>query len=512
MNSSTNDFRVSPMYNGPRRIEVPVKMYSKNTLLNAFGVQSRRWLGINLDRFTLSFHKSKTGLDPRNELFFWQIKSVDADMSRSQDNRYYLNIQTLDKVYNFKFQNVQDFYVVVEALRHTLRNNQPFYVSREDYSKLAQLQRQSGINNQSYIRSSNFADEISSEEEFETNRFNQRIISSPGPYTQSTRKEEVKRTVTPVQVTVPMSPQAPQRVIPTMVSSQIFQEQAAPQPMVPEEYQYQKWKQMDQFQGQRSTMETRKSFDRAFEVPTMRSPLIPPRVSTVPTSPPIIVQTKSSMVEERAASPGPQIIPGSPILGGSQIIPPFSPPIISRSIRQSDDKISTHVTTTVNPPPALSPDHNLTKTDFDNFDIMLAQEERSLLSKQEELRQKENILRLQKLNIKRAEIEARKESLFEKEIELSNVEQEIKLIQTEIGSIKNRAIMDKINFNDHRELVAKSRCLISAPVLSQIPGEIVEVSVKETKTLNEDFIAPRWEGTYQTRNSNTVFQTSYNRY
>ena len=95
-------------------------------------------------------------------------------------------------------------------------------------------------------------------------------------------------------------------------------------------------------------------------------------------------------------------------------------------------------------------------------------------------------MRLQKLNIKKTELQARREALIEKEAELHNVEFEIKCIQTEIGNIKNFQVLDRVNTQDHRELIQKSLIILNCPIVTQVPGEVVEVSISETKTVTEE--------------------------
>lgn len=140
---SQSHFIVSPDYKGNRSIVVPCNMYSKKKLLSALHVKSSRWFGVNLDRYVISFHKHRGETDPNDEIHFSQVRSVDADLSKSDSDKYYLSIQTDQEQYRFKFKNIRDFHAVVEALRHTLHNNQPFYVTKDDFVKLANLHKES---------------------------------------------------------------------------------------------------------------------------------------------------------------------------------------------------------------------------------------------------------------------------------------------------------------------------------------------------------------------------------
>ena len=111
-------------------------MNSKHSFLNALGVTSIRWLCINMDNFVLSFHHTRTGFYPGNEIGFSQIISVKADLRRSYAREYYIEVYTMEKHYSFIFKDLDDFIVVVEALKHILRNNEPLCVPKPEYEKL----------------------------------------------------------------------------------------------------------------------------------------------------------------------------------------------------------------------------------------------------------------------------------------------------------------------------------------------------------------------------------------
>jgi len=114
---------------------VPTRMYSRNAMMNMMHIKSKRWLGVNLDRYVMTFHKNKDGTDKdlKDEIAFNHIKSVDADVSAADKQKYYLTVKTDDGDLKFKFQNVKDFHTVVEALRHTMQNDKPFYTANDTY-------------------------------------------------------------------------------------------------------------------------------------------------------------------------------------------------------------------------------------------------------------------------------------------------------------------------------------------------------------------------------------------
>lgn len=173
-------------------------------------------------------------------------------------------------------------------------------------------------------------------------------------------------------------------------------------------------------------------------------------------------------------------------------------------------QVQTIASTVVQPPPAIFAGNG----DWRNAEIMMAEEERMLRFKEEELRQRESILHLQKLNIKKAEIEARRSAVMEKEAQLMGVQQEILGIQTGIANIKNSQVLEMLSERDHREMVNRSRVILSPPIVTHVPGELVEVSTTETKTIAEEIVTPpRVDYFASYANSPQIgYSTGFNRY
>ena len=481
------DFRISPNYRGDRNIRVPVKMYSRHSLLMKVGVQSRRWLGVDLDRYSLTFHKDKFLRDPRDEINFWQIRSVDADISESYRNRYFLNVATIDNSYKFKFRNVRDFYEVVEALRHTLQNNQPFYVTKDDYSKLVGLHQQSIFAKPNQISTLSTVD--FSEDEFDQTTGATKHTHKTTTTTMKTNPGSMQSNMMPVTA--------------TYHESQIIPAQAAP--IVPEENLYQKWKHLESpvknIHDEKKTTVHTEQFNRIFDTPAQPiSPKIETRTSRVtesrfvdqPASPiysPInrVTEVRRSFVE----LPSPAMSP-SPRADLFNIAPVNTPVDMLSSSSSSERLFKTTTTTTstvVPPPTTLSPTGRFTHEDWSQVEMQLAHQENMLAMKQEELRQREAVLHMQKINAKRAEIEARNEALREKEFELYGIEKDIRGIQTEIGQVKNSQVMDRLRSSDHKNEVEKTRLITNYPIVTAVPGEIVEVTTKDIRTFSEEQVA-----------------------
>lgn len=137
--TATNNYSTHTDYAGSRNILVPTRMYSRNSMMSMMHIKSKRFLGVNLDRYVMTFHKTKDGTDkdPKDEIAFNHIKSVDADVSSADKQKYYLTVKTDDGDLKFKFQNVKDFHTVVEALRHTMQNDKPMYTANDTYHTAA---------------------------------------------------------------------------------------------------------------------------------------------------------------------------------------------------------------------------------------------------------------------------------------------------------------------------------------------------------------------------------------
>lgn len=132
----STSYKVDESYKGQRNILVPTRMYSRNAFLNAMHIKSDRYLGVNLDRYVLTFHSDKdaTSRDPKEEIPFSHIKSLEADVTKADSSKYYLKVHTDDGDLKFKFNNPRDFHSVVEALRNTIHNDKPFYSATDSYS------------------------------------------------------------------------------------------------------------------------------------------------------------------------------------------------------------------------------------------------------------------------------------------------------------------------------------------------------------------------------------------
>ena len=154
----------------------------------------------------------------------------------------------------------------------------------------------------------------------------------------------------------------------------------------------------------------------------------------------------------------------------------------------------------------MSPTSKFAYEEWSQIEVGLADEERCLAMKLEELRQKEAILHIQKINAKKAEMLARQEALREKELELNSLEYEIKGIQTEIAHVRNNQALDRLRTSDHREVIEQTKRVLFHPVVTQVPGETVEVLTHQTKTFTEDLFQPYPAFVSQAPMSNHAFQ------
>jgi len=114
-------------------------MYSKNLVLQALHIKSKRFLTVNLDWGLLTYHKTldPKDRDPRDELPLCRIKSIDADCTHANKGKYYLKIITDAMEYKFKFKNSADFRLIVDSLGNCLYKTQPVYIPSTTYKTYA---------------------------------------------------------------------------------------------------------------------------------------------------------------------------------------------------------------------------------------------------------------------------------------------------------------------------------------------------------------------------------------
>ncbi len=140
MDQTNTAYSVNQTYTGPRNISVPTRMYSKNKMLSALHMKSKRVLCVNMDMALLTFHPDKDSADRdvKDEVPFSRIKSIDADVTSASKGKYYLTVITDECDLKFKFKDAKDFHSVVDALRNCLHNDKPVYTASSGYNSLSQ--------------------------------------------------------------------------------------------------------------------------------------------------------------------------------------------------------------------------------------------------------------------------------------------------------------------------------------------------------------------------------------
>ncbi len=132
------NYQVNSNYQGPRDIRVPVRMYSRNSLLGALHIKSKRWLGVNIDRHVLTFHKDKNSTDAQQEIPLSKLQEVRTDVSKANSHKYYMCVKTTEGDLKFKFKNAADFYTAVDALSSVTAGTKQVYQPTEEYKKMSQ--------------------------------------------------------------------------------------------------------------------------------------------------------------------------------------------------------------------------------------------------------------------------------------------------------------------------------------------------------------------------------------
>ncbi len=139
-NVPLQNYNVDPAYQGSRNVCVPTRMYSKNLMLKALHVKSKRYLCVNMDLGRVTFHKTcnPADRDPKDEIPFNLIKAVDADVTNALKGKFYLYFITDGLDLKFKFKNAHDFMNVVEALRCCIYDHRPVYAVKANYTTYVQ--------------------------------------------------------------------------------------------------------------------------------------------------------------------------------------------------------------------------------------------------------------------------------------------------------------------------------------------------------------------------------------
>lgn len=131
-------YAVSSSYTGPRVFQVPVRMYSRNSLFGAMGIKSKRYLSVDLDRNMFTFHKSrdpKDNKDKDHEIAFNKLTNVETDVSKASAHKYYMTVNTAEGDLKFKFKNAQDFHQVGDALANVTQSGKALHKTSDQYKK-----------------------------------------------------------------------------------------------------------------------------------------------------------------------------------------------------------------------------------------------------------------------------------------------------------------------------------------------------------------------------------------
>ncbi len=523
----SSSFNVAQDYRGPRNIVVPCKMYSKKGLLKALHVKSRRWLGIDLDRYVLSFHKNRGDHDPSEEIHFSRIRSVDADMSKSLDSKYYLSVMTDSHSYSFKFKNVRDFYNVVEALRHTLHNNQPVYVTREDFTKLASL-HQNTIMASSNLHQDTAHIDISSDDEAEVDRRHAQIVPVPVPVpvavgnnfdpTSSIMAQAPPTQSVPVPVPVAVQTQPANvtttvtehtETVETIVESPAIVQHVRPKEMTQEEYQYLKWKYQDRFQQGEQRMDVPPQFRSFYErdddphghiierrqvfenvhaqLPSLMTPVREQHMVHVEQMTPVHVQ-QMTPVHVQQLTP---VHVTTPIVQSHTVVTPshnIVTPTGDGSLR-ANSQVITSTTTTFTNPGYVAGQVTMTETEWRGMERQIIEQEKLVALKNEELRAREAALHAYKIQLKQQEILAKADIMAKKEAELAALEAEIKGIQTEITTIHNHGQLYQQDLRTYNEsLIAQKN--VALGIVPHRQPETVAITVEESSVVEEKITQP----------------------
>lgn len=154
-------------FKGERSVLVPVSMYSRNKLFKLMHLKESKWLGVNLNRFVLTFHDSRdpTNFNTKEEVPFCHITGMKADLTEADKQKYYLTVSTNEEDLKFKFNNSRDFHAVVDCMRHTLEDGRPIFTTDEGYDETVKRLQMMTLHEKSGSVSSDDIDEFNDKEE-----------------------------------------------------------------------------------------------------------------------------------------------------------------------------------------------------------------------------------------------------------------------------------------------------------------------------------------------------------
>ena len=136
--NTDQSYKVNQDYSGQRNVLVPTRMYSRNTLLNAMHIKSKRYLGVDNDRCVLTFYPERmpNHFDAQYEMPFTLITNCTSDLSKADLHKYYLNISSKQGMLQFKFTYFYDINIIVQAIRNIKHMDRKFYTENAEYDRV----------------------------------------------------------------------------------------------------------------------------------------------------------------------------------------------------------------------------------------------------------------------------------------------------------------------------------------------------------------------------------------
>jgi hypothetical protein len=138
------EFVVNKHYQGPKHVEVVVALYSRNFLLKALRVRSEMTMVIDVDMCVVKFIESEgeKAID-KNILRFKDIESMKLGLKKSHSGCYYLHIKMDDgsKV-KIKFFMLSEFQLAIDALRGVeTQGGKPLMIVDSKYLNLKEIEK-----------------------------------------------------------------------------------------------------------------------------------------------------------------------------------------------------------------------------------------------------------------------------------------------------------------------------------------------------------------------------------
>lgn len=117
-------------------VDCEVEKYKKPGLKNMFGNKSKKWLKLDVARKIISYRPDQIGIKGEKSILLDAINNVILDLSKP--GKYYIEFFCTDRIYRFKFLNLNEWFRMSEAFTKMIRKEDrvPLLKPNEKYLEM----------------------------------------------------------------------------------------------------------------------------------------------------------------------------------------------------------------------------------------------------------------------------------------------------------------------------------------------------------------------------------------